>query len=136
MGELLILLGAGIFAGILGGLLGLGGGIILMPLLRFGFHLSPFLAAGTCIIAVFFTTLGGSYRHIRMGHVQLATIVPVLVAGALSAVLALLAFQYLTARGRWIDLGMGLVFTLMFVVKHFETEPSLTNRHFPSVQPV
>ena len=58
MSDVLLLLAGGLLAGVLGGLLGLGGGIILMPLLRFGAGLSPAYAAGTCVIAVFFTTRG------------------------------------------------------------------------------
>ncbi|RKZ25721.1 sulfite exporter TauE/SafE family protein, partial [bacterium] len=37
----------GIIAGILGGMLGIGGGVILMPFLRFLVGLTPTTAAGT-----------------------------------------------------------------------------------------
>jgi uncharacterized membrane protein YfcA len=125
MGELMILLGAGLFAGSLGGLLGLGGGIILMPLLRFGFGVSPAMAAGTCVLAVFFTTLGGSYRHYRMGHVQFVSIVPVILAGALSVIAASIAFDHLTERGCWIDFGVGIVFSLIAARMLIEGLPGL-----------
>jgi uncharacterized membrane protein YfcA len=39
----------------------------------------------------------------------------VLVAGAISVVAASNAFQHMTARGRWIDLGVGLVFSLIVI---------------------
>jgi uncharacterized membrane protein YfcA len=68
--EILMLFGGGLLAGTLGGLLGIGGGIVLMPMLRFLVGLSPAHAAGTCILAVFFTTLGGSYRHYKQGNVN------------------------------------------------------------------
>ncbi len=115
MNEFLILIGGGLLAGSLGGLLGLGGGIVLMPLLRFGANLSPAQAAGTCVLAVFFTTLGGSYRHFRLGNIRLGTIVPVIVAGAVAAMTASLAFQHLASHGRWLDLGIGLVFSLISI---------------------
>ena len=35
-------------AGTLGGLLGIGGGILIMPILRFGVGLDPAFAAGYC----------------------------------------------------------------------------------------
>ena len=113
MGEFVILLGTGLVAGTVGGLLGLGGGIVLMPLLRFGFGLSPLYAAGTVVLAVFFTTLGGSYRHYRMGNVRLRPLLPVIIAGVISAVAASLIFPHLAARERWVDLGIGLVFSLI-----------------------
>ena len=77
----------GFAAGALGGLLGIGGGILLMPLLRFGFDLSPAAAAGTFVVAVLFTTLGGSFKHYRLGHIELKAILPVMIAGLISAVL-------------------------------------------------
>jgi uncharacterized membrane protein YfcA len=109
----LILLGTGLAAGTLGGLLGLGGGIILMPLLRFGFGLPPMYAAGTCILAVFFTTLGGSFRHYRMGNVRVRPLLPVVAAGIISVVAASLVFPHLATRDRWVDLGIGAVFSLI-----------------------
>jgi uncharacterized membrane protein YfcA len=123
--ELLILLGGGLLAGFLGGLLGLGGGIVLMPLLRFGIGLSPAHAAGTCVLAVFFTTLGGSYRHLRLGHVQLEPIMPVILAGGVASVAASLAFPHLAVRGRWLDLGIGLVFSLIAMRMLAEGMPGL-----------
>ena len=111
--ELLIILGGGILAGTLGGLLGIGGGIVLMPILRFFVGLSPAVSAGTCIVAVFFTTLGGSFRHYKLRHVNIRSILPVIIAGAVSTVVFSLVFLYLARRERWLDLGTGLVFSLV-----------------------
>jgi uncharacterized protein len=109
-----ILLGAGGFiAGSLGGLLGIGGGIVLIPLLRFGLGLSPAMAAGTSIMAIFFTTLGGSYRHIKQGHLQIRSVIPVIAAGIFSTVIFSYAFSWLALRGNLLDAGMGLVFLLI-----------------------
>ena len=90
--DLITLTIAGILAGTIGGLLGLGGGILIMPILRFFVGLSPAYAAGTCIVAVFFTTLGGSYRHYKQGHINIRSIIPVITAGALSTMLFSLIF--------------------------------------------
>jgi uncharacterized membrane protein YfcA len=109
----LLLAGGGFVAGGLGGLLGIGGGIVLMPLLRFGIGLSPPYAAGTCILGVFFTTLGGSYRHYRLGHVRVRAVAPVIVAGAVATLVCSLLFVYLAHSERWLDLGIGLVFGLV-----------------------
>ncbi len=111
--ELFIVFVGGVLAGALGGLLGIGGGIVLMPILRFFVGLSPALAAGTCIVAVFFTTLGGSFRHYKLRHVNIRSILPVIIAGAVSTVVFSLVFLYLARRERWLDLGTGLVFSLV-----------------------
>ena len=84
-----------------------------MPILRFYWGLSPAVSAGTCIVAVFFTTLGGSFRHYRLGHVKIRSILPVITAGAISTIVFSLVFLYFTRRESWLDLGTGLVFSLI-----------------------
>ena len=113
--ELLIIFGGGIFAGILGGLLGIGGGIVIMPILRLFVGLSPAFAAGTCIAAVFFTTLGGSFRHYKLGHIKIRSILPVIIAGATFTLVFSLIFLYFAKREKWLDLGVGLVFSLVSI---------------------
>jgi uncharacterized membrane protein YfcA len=109
----IILIITGAFAGVLGGLLGIGGGIVLMPILRFVIGLSPAQAAGTCILAVFFTTLGGSFRHYRLRHINIKSILPVIVAGVVSTVVFSVFFTSLANKPNWLDLGTGLVFFLV-----------------------
>jgi uncharacterized protein len=111
--ELSLIFGSGIVAGLLGGLLGIGGGIVLLPVLRFYLGLSPAVSAGTCIVAVFFTTLGGSFRHYQLGHVNIRSILPVITAGAISTIVFSLVFLFFTRRERWLDLGTGVVFSLI-----------------------
>lgn len=115
MTDLLITFISGILAGILGGLLGIGGGIVIMPVLRFLVGLSPVFAAGTCILAVFFTTLGGSYRHYKLGHVNIRSLMPVIIAGVLATTIFSLIFLYFAKKEKWFDFGVGLVFTLISI---------------------
>jgi len=123
MNEILLFVAGGLLAGILGGMLGLGGGIILMPLLRFGAGLSPAYAAGTCVIAVFFTTLGGSYRHFRLGNIRIRPLMPVILSGGIAATVTSMLFVRFAANGHWIDLGIGLVFLLIAVRMLIESIP-------------
>jgi uncharacterized protein len=113
IGEIALLLGGGLLAGSLGGFLGIGGGIVLMPLLRFGIGLEPAYAAGTCVVAVFFTTLGGGVRHLKSGHLKIRSVVPVIIAGVVASGLSSMLFGYFSGRGQWLDLGVGLVFSLI-----------------------
>ena len=109
----IILIITGALAGTFGGLLGIGGGIILMPVLRFVIGLSPVEAAGTCILAVFFTTLGGSFRHYRLQHINIKSILPVIVAGMISTIVFSIFFTSLANKPNWLDFGTGLVFLLL-----------------------
>jgi len=126
--ELFLAFIGGILAGTLGGLLGIGGGIVLMPILRFFVGLSPAVASGTCIVAVFFTTLGGCFRHYKLGHVNIRSILPVIIAGAISTILFSLVFLYFTRRERWLDLGTGLVFSLISLRMVIEGCGALTGK--------
>jgi len=128
MPELIILFFGGLLAGTLGGLLGIGGGIVLMPMLRFLIGLSPTRAAGVCILAVFFTTLGGSYRHYKQGALSINPLVPVMISGAITTVIFSFVFFYLSTRERWLDLGIGLVFFLISILMIVERIPGLIKK--------
>jgi|GEM_PF-20474 uncharacterized membrane protein YfcA/uncharacterized membrane protein len=62
--ALLILLGA-VLAGMLGSLVGLGGGILLIPMLTLLFHLPISFAIGTSIISVIATSSGAAAAYVR-----------------------------------------------------------------------
>jgi uncharacterized membrane protein YfcA len=80
--ELLPLLPMGILAGLLSGLLGIGGGLIFSPLLLW-LGLSPHEALATSTLAIVPTTLGGSWAHLRSGRVALPAILAI-VSGAVA----------------------------------------------------
>lgn len=76
--QLLIYLTAGAGAGTAAGLLGIGGGVIVVPLLLVLFGLEGIeasvamhLAVGTSLGTIVFTTLGSALSHYRLGAVEL-----------------------------------------------------------------
>jgi hypothetical protein len=111
--SLLLLSLGGITAGIFGGLLGIGGGILIMPILRFVMGLEPAYAAGTCVVAVFFTTLSGSLKHFKLGHIDFRSILPVILSGLLSTLIFSLLFYYLSNKDIWLDVATGVVFSFV-----------------------
>ncbi len=67
----------GAFAGILAGLLGIGGGLIIVPILTFMFNLQNFpqehimhLALGTSLASIIFTSCSSAYSHHKHGAVN------------------------------------------------------------------
>jgi uncharacterized membrane protein YfcA len=70
----LILLCISVFAGILGSILGLGGGIIVIPALTLGFGIDIRYAIGASIVSVIATSSGAAARYVRdhMTNVRLA----------------------------------------------------------------
>ena len=127
---MVILMGLGGFAaGTLGGLLGIGGGILIMPLLRFIMELPPKYAVGTCVVAVFFTTVGGSLKHFRLGHINLRSILPVMVSGLISTIIFSLVFVYISDRHEWLDLGMGIIFSVIALRMLWEGVADALQKH-------
>ncbi|TAG98419.1 MAG: sulfite exporter TauE/SafE family protein [Oscillatoriales cyanobacterium] len=65
--ELLILSAAGLFAGILAGFLGIGGGTVLVPLLV-ALKYEPLQAVATSNLSIAITAISGSFQNWRMGY--------------------------------------------------------------------
>jgi len=65
MVAVVIALLAGIVIGILSGLLGIGGGTMIIPVLRLGFGLQTLDATGTSLFTIILTSVSGSVGHIR-----------------------------------------------------------------------
>ncbi|MDG6900455.1 MAG: sulfite exporter TauE/SafE family protein [Nitrososphaerota archaeon] len=61
----LVLLLAAVFAGMLGSLLGLGGGVIIVPLLTLAFGVPPLFAIGASIVSVIATSSGAASAYVR-----------------------------------------------------------------------
>ena len=64
----LLLFAGGAVAGLLGALLGLGGGVLIVPLLTLGFGESLSRAIGTSLVAVVATSAGAAAHNLRMGR--------------------------------------------------------------------
>jgi len=85
------LAGLGLFTGIMAGLLGVGGGVIVVPALMFLFGTSDLVAKGTSLLMMIPTAISGTVGNIRRRNVDLP-------AAALIGVAACTT----TALGAWI----------------------------------
>lgn len=89
---LIYYLSAGVIAGITAGLLGLGGGVVIVPLLYAVFLLEGLapgatmqLAVGTSLATIVFTAISAGYSHHKLGNVLVNTLyvlAPGIVLGA------------------------------------------------------
>lgn len=82
---------AGLFSGLLAGLLGIGGGAVLVPILiLFGY--SPVQAVATSSLAIVITSLSGSLQNWRMGYLDVKRVValgfPALITAQIGVYLA------------------------------------------------
>ena len=110
----------GIPAGIIGGLLGTGGCVLMMPVIRFGLHFDPAVAVGTTLAAVVFTAGSGAYQHLKMGNVDRETALLTGYSGILGVIIGSIVFGYVKEYGHLIDLIVGLAFVLPSVRMLYE----------------
>lgn len=71
--------------GLLSGLMGLGGGIVMVPIMLYGFGFNIRKAAGTGVIVVLCVGLMGTFQHSRLGNVHLGLAATVMFGSALAA---------------------------------------------------
>ncbi|MHB9026063.1 MAG: sulfite exporter TauE/SafE family protein [Armatimonadota bacterium] len=80
--ALTLLIGGGV-AGVMAGLLGVGGGIIVVPLLVYGFGISLRQAIGTSSALVLVSSVIGTLLHLFAGHVNLVLVAILLLGSTL-----------------------------------------------------
>jgi uncharacterized membrane protein YfcA len=84
----------GLAVGALGGLLGIGGGTILVPVLVLGESVPQHLAQGVSLLMIMPTGIVGAWSHARHGHVLRRFLPGLMAGGAVGALLgALLAHR-------------------------------------------
>src|SRR3546814_283858 len=92
-GELTLTMAAGLLllgvaSGVLAGLLGVGGGIVIVPLLSIAFGVPHVLAKGTSLAVILPTAIMGTIRNRRTQLTALRPAMGVGMAGVISALLA------------------------------------------------
>lgn len=75
----------GLANGLLAGLLGIGGGIVLVPLMLYGFGFEIRRVAGTGLVVVLVVALLGTVQHARLGNVHLGLAMTLMVGSAIAA---------------------------------------------------
>lgn len=126
--ELLILGAAGLFAGILAGFLGIGGGTMLVPLLV-ALKYEPLQAVATSGLSIAITAISGSFQNWRMGYFSLSQVAgigfPAVITAQIGVYLAGIFPPYLLL----IAFGLLLLLNIYLI----EVRKSLTN-HQKSVE--
>jgi uncharacterized membrane protein YfcA len=75
----------GLANGVIAGLIGIGGGILLIPLMLYGFGFDIRKTAGTGLVVVLLVGIVGTVEHAILGNVYLSLAVPLMVGSALAA---------------------------------------------------
>jgi uncharacterized membrane protein YfcA len=88
----------GLALGVLSGLLGIGGGVALKPVMVNGFGFPIRQSVGTGILAIFVMSCVGTFSHALRGHVHLGMAVTLLVGATVSAQVGALASGRFSGR--------------------------------------
>ncbi len=110
----------GLIAGTLGGLLGIGGCVIMLPALAFIFKYPLPVAIGTTITAVILTATSGALAHIRIRNVDYSTAKIVAVSGAIGAVVGSVIFFYVANQLWLLNVILGLAFLYVSIRMIYE----------------
>ena len=94
---------SGLFVGVASGIIGVGGGVFLVPILTLGFRMPQHSAQGTSLAAILPTSLVGAWTHWREGNLDVRIAARVgaggAVGAAVGAALALALPRQALARG-------------------------------------
>ena len=131
------LVAAGAFAGILAGLLGVGGGIIIVPVLFFlfqSFGVSPessmLVATATSLATIVPTSLSSIQSHHRKGNVDFLLLkrwLPFILVGVVSG--SLLVTR---VNGTWLTVMFGIIATLSAINMLFRTKKTALFQQLPT----
>ncbi|HVM96182.1 MAG TPA: sulfite exporter TauE/SafE family protein [Candidatus Acidoferrales bacterium] len=88
----------GLLLGVASGLMGIGGGVLFMPILLYGYGLSVRNAAGTGILLLFVTVAIGTFDQALHGYVSLRLAMAILVGSSVGSQLGALTTHYLPNR--------------------------------------
>jgi uncharacterized protein len=80
----------GLVVGVLSGVMGIGGGILLVPIMVLGFGYAQHIAQGTSLAAIVPTSIVGAYAHDRAHNVDRAAAAWLSVGGLAGALLGAL----------------------------------------------
>jgi uncharacterized protein len=106
------LVGSGSFlAGLLGSLTGLGGGVVLIPLLTLGFHVDMRYAMGASLISVIATSSGAAAAYVREGYSNVRIGMFLEVATTAGALLGAMLSARVPTRGLAIIFGAVLIYS-------------------------
>ncbi|HTR64338.1 MAG TPA: sulfite exporter TauE/SafE family protein [Terriglobales bacterium] len=133
--DVLFKVGIGLFVGTLIGMTGLGGGVLLLPILIFGLNVPPIIAVGTDAVFNFVTKIGSGWMHLRSGTVRRAVVLALAVGsvpGSILGVTYLVHLRHVYGAGvnRFITLAVGVLLVCVPLLLFFQSqiEEHVSNR--------
>lgn len=114
--TLVVLVGA-FFAGFLGSLTGLGGGVIIIPLLTLGLGVNIHYAIGASLVSVIATSSGSAAAYVKEGLTNMRIGMFLEIATTVGAVIGAIVAVYLNANVVALIFGCVLIFSAIGALK-------------------
>lgn len=114
--TVIVLIGAFV-AGLLGSLTGLGGGVIIIPLLTLGLGVDIHYAIGASIISVIATSSGSAAAYVKEGITNIRIGMFLEVATTTSAIVGVIIASYIKADYIIVIFGLILLFSAIMMLK-------------------
>ncbi|MGB5593882.1 MAG: sulfite exporter TauE/SafE family protein, partial [Crocosphaera sp.] len=109
--QVLILIVSGLFSGLLAGILGIGGGTVLVPLLL-ALNYTPLQAIATSSLAIVITSSSGSIQNWRMGYLDLQRVILLGIPAIITAQFGVLVANYIPGFVLLTAFGILLIFNI------------------------
>jgi len=122
----LIVIAAG--AGLLGSLVGLGGGIVVVPVLTLLFHVDIRLAVGASLVTVIATSATGASRLVRAGMVNVRLALFLAIATTLGAITGALISRSVPTRFLFLLFAAILIYSAVMMVRRGSGEREARGR--------
>lgn len=119
----------GVLAGFLGGLLGVGGGIIVVPILVLIFNLDTRLAVGTSLVMIMFTALSATFAYYRQRRIDWKVGMISAVATVPGASIGAYATKFFSSNSLAIIFGVTILFIAVVMLRRSfreRTDPQKT----------
>jgi uncharacterized membrane protein YfcA len=114
---------AAMFAATFGSMLGLGGGVFLVPLLTLFFDIDPRIAVGASAVCVVTNSVVGSSVHIRSGFTNLRLSMLLQVTTAVGAIIGALIALRVDASAISLVLGLVLLYSAASMLRQRRLSP-------------
>ncbi|ANZ57893.1 permease [Fructilactobacillus lindneri] len=127
LNSILIMLFVGVFVGILGSILGIGGGMIITPVLTLGFGLDIKYAIGASIIAVIATSSGATIAYLKDNVLNLRVAMFLEIATSIGAIVGALLTGVVNPIFLYIMFGLLLFFSGANMIRKLRGKQIETN---------
>jgi uncharacterized membrane protein YfcA len=109
--QLLILIASGVFSGLLAGILGIGGGTVLVPLLL-ALNYTPLQAIATSSLAIVITSTSGTIQNWRMGYLDFQRVILLGIPAIITAQFGVIVANYIPDFVLLTAFGILLIFNI------------------------